>query len=88
MTKEENKRGFSTISNGCKILEPDRIVAGYFVEGIWVPVTFETCINLIIAESKGVPLPATFERIDGFNAFGYIPELKAVGPLFNYSNER
>jgi hypothetical protein len=74
----------SMMISGVKILDPDRIVARYFVSGACVPVTFETCVNMVIAESKGMPLPETFERLDGFDAFGYIKELNAVGPLFNY----
>ena len=75
----------ASMISGVRVLDPDRIVARYFVSGVCVSVTFETCINMVIVESKGMPLPETFERLDGFNAFGYIKELNAVAPLFNYA---
>jgi hypothetical protein len=74
---------FPTTPSGVKILGSEKIVAGYFVRGVWVPVTFGTLINLIIAESKGMPLPETFERVNGFNAFGYVEKWREVFPLFN-----
>jgi len=70
-----------TTPNGTKILASEKIVARYFVKGICVPVTFETLINMVIAEHKGMPLPETFERVNGFNAFGFIRELNAVWPM-------
>ncbi len=66
-----------------KIFYGEHIVARYFVKGICVPVSFETVINMVIAESKGMPLPTTFERLNGFNGFGLVRALNGIMPMFD-----